>query len=91
MTCGDMPKDLAFSDAHGYRQMDSQPCFCIGPQNGEPFCRCKMRGVLIRDGRYIMPERDLGPVRPKPDRSTYLDDTNFDPYGNPQSRNGRPL
>ena len=37
-------------------------CFCIGPQNGEPLCPCRMRGVIIRDGRYILPEKDLGPV-----------------------------
>lgn len=39
-------------------------CFCMGPQNGEPLCRCQMRDVIIRDGRYIKVERerDLGPV-----------------------------
>ncbi len=41
-----------------------QACNCIGPRNGEPLCRCAMRGVIVRDGRYIMPERDLGPVVP---------------------------
>lgn len=40
----------------------SNACFCIGPQNGEPLCPCRMRGVIVRDGRYILPERDLGPV-----------------------------
>ena len=38
-------------------------CNCIGPQNGDPLCPCMMRGVKIRDGRYIL-ERDLGPVKP---------------------------
>ena len=37
-------------------------CNCIGPQNGEPLCPCMMRGVIKRDGRYIRPEQDLGPV-----------------------------
>ena len=44
---------------------DSQACFCIGPQNGEPLCPCRMKNVIIRNGRYIMPERDLGPVEAK--------------------------
>lgn len=39
-------------------------CHCMGPQNGEPLCPCSMRGVIVRDGRYIVPERDLGPVGP---------------------------
>jgi len=39
-------------------------CGCIGPQNGQPLCPCKMRGVEIKDGRYVMPVRDLGPVSP---------------------------
>ena len=37
-------------------------CACVGPQNGQPLCPCAMRGVIVRDGRYIVPERDLGPV-----------------------------
>ena len=37
-------------------------CFCVGPQNGEPLCPCKMRGVKIIDGRYVRTE-DLGPVK----------------------------
>ncbi len=41
---------------------DTILCGCIGPQNGEPLCPCRMRGVFQRDGRWIMPERDLGPV-----------------------------
>lgn len=39
-------------------------CGCVGPQNGQPLCPCKMSGVKIKDGRYVMPERDLGPVSP---------------------------
>lgn len=38
-------------------------CNCVGPKNGQPLCPCRMRGVIERDGRYILPERDLGPVR----------------------------
>ncbi|MGJ4857051.1 hypothetical protein ACN6KF_003035 [Labrys sp. La1] len=36
-------------------------CGCIGPQNGEPLCPCMMRGVQIKDGRYVRVE-DLGPA-----------------------------
>ena len=39
-------------------------CMCVGPQRGEPLCPCQMRGVIVRDGRYIKPEQDLGPVAP---------------------------
>ncbi len=37
----------------------------MGPQNGEPFCPCMMNrlGVLKRNGRWVEPEKDLGPVR----------------------------
>ena len=28
-------------------------CNCIGPQNGEPLCPCRMRNVEVIDGRYI--------------------------------------
>jgi hypothetical protein len=37
-------------------------CNCIGPQNGAPRCPCAMRGVIQRDGRWVVPEQDLGPV-----------------------------
>ena len=30
-----------------------QICNCIGPQNGEPLCPCRMRNVTIKNGRYI--------------------------------------
>jgi hypothetical protein len=42
------------------------PCACMGPQNGEPLCPCAMRSVQVKDGRWVMPERDLGPVRVVP-------------------------
>jgi len=40
-------------------------CNCIGPQSGQPYCPCLMRakGVFKRDGRWIEPEKDLGPVQ----------------------------
>lgn len=38
-------------------------CLCIGPQNGEPLCPCKMRGVVVKKGRYVIPEQDLGPAK----------------------------
>lgn len=43
----------------------SYSCGCIGPQNGEPFCPCMMRAkrVTIKNGRYVVPEQDLGPVQ----------------------------
>ena len=40
---------------------DTYACGCIGPQNGEPVCPCKMRGVTIENGRYVR-KQDLGPV-----------------------------
>ena len=44
----------------------SSACNCVGPQNGEPFCPCQMRGMIKRDGRWIRPEKDCGPVVPEP-------------------------
>lgn len=46
------------------QQMMATACNCIGPQNGQPCCPCMMRGLVERDGRWIEPERDIGPVRP---------------------------
>lgn len=40
-------------------------CGCIGPQNGEPLCPCRMRGVEVKDGRYVQ-TIDYGPVRNDP-------------------------
>jgi len=40
----------------------ARACNCIGPQNGEPRCPCMMRGLIQRNGRWIEPEKDLGPV-----------------------------
>lgn len=44
-------------------------CNCIGPQNGQPLCPCQMTMVQIKNGRYVMPERDLGPA---PERNGIL-------------------
>lgn len=44
--------------------MSTRMCNCVGPQNGQPRCPCMMRYVTTRDGRWIEPERDLGPVGP---------------------------
>lgn len=44
------------------RQTGSHACNCVGPQNGQPRCPCLMAGLVQRDGRWIEPERDLGPV-----------------------------
>lgn len=41
---------------------DIHLCNCIGPQNGQPVCPCQMKNVVVRDGRYIRKEQDLGPV-----------------------------
>jgi len=44
----------------------SYTCFCIGPQDGEPLCPCRMRtsSIFKRKGRWIRPEQDIGPVTP---------------------------
>lgn len=46
------------------KSTDTWSCNCIGPQNGEPYCPCMMsaRGVYEKDGRWIEPQRDLGPI-----------------------------
>ncbi len=36
-------------------------CACRGPQNGQPYCPCKMRDLHVVDGRYV---QDMGPVKP---------------------------
>ena len=42
-------------------------CFCVGPQNGQPLCPCRMRGVQVKDGRYVE-IIDHGPVPSNPPR-----------------------
>lgn len=46
-------------------QPEPAPCYCRGPQNGEPVCPCQMRDVKIVDGRYVR-ITDLGPAPAKP-------------------------
>lgn len=48
--------------AHIRAEERMRPCFCRGPQNGEPLCPCQMRDVEVRDGRYVT-VIDHGPVR----------------------------
>lgn len=36
-------------------------CCCMGPQNGEPVCRCAMKYVKVVDGHYVQ-ITDLGQV-----------------------------
>ena len=40
---------------------NASACGCIGPQNGEPVCPCRMKYVTIKDGRYVS-VTDLGPA-----------------------------
>lgn len=56
------------NNANAYRRMFEAKgcgygriCNCIGPQNGQPVCPCRMRLVKIRNGRYVL-EQDLGPA-----------------------------
>lgn len=44
------------------QQSGLTPCACMGPQNGQPLCPCRMKSVQIVDGRYVLPSRDLGPA-----------------------------
>jgi hypothetical protein len=39
-------------------------CGCVGPQNGEPQCPCRMRGLRQLDGRWVE-VIDHGPVAPR--------------------------
>lgn len=39
-----------------------QLCNCMGPRPGEPRCPCAMRNVVMRNGRWVQLELDLGPV-----------------------------
>lgn len=38
-------------------------CHCVGPQNGEPVCPCRMRMVTVEDGKFIE-RKVLGNVPP---------------------------
>lgn len=37
-------------------------CNCVGPRPGEPLCPCQMRGVIKKDGKWVIPERIIGDV-----------------------------
>lgn len=50
--------------------VNAHACNCIGPQNGQPLCPCMMRGVEIKNGRYVK-TIDYGPV------STYINSDDF--------------
>jgi hypothetical protein len=39
----------------------NEACNCIGPQNGNPVCPCRMKAVYVRDNRFLE-IHDLGPV-----------------------------
>jgi hypothetical protein len=39
----------------------SHACNCIGPQNGNPVCPCRMRGLKQVEGRWVE-VIDHGPV-----------------------------
>lgn len=44
-------------------------CNCIGPQNGEPVCPCRMRRLIIRNGRFVE-VIDHGPAPARDDDSS---------------------
>jgi hypothetical protein len=48
----------------GSTTTSTESCNCIGQQPGFPRCPCQMRGLVARDGRWIQPEQDLGPISP---------------------------
>lgn len=54
-------KEWFAARAHLEDGHDVHACGCIGPQNGQPVCPCRMRGVTVVDGRYVE-INDLGPV-----------------------------
>lgn len=48
------------------QQQPLHSCNCIGPQHGAPRCPCQMRNIIVRDGRFIQREVDLGPAPKAP-------------------------
>lgn len=32
---------------------DVHPCNCVGPQDGNPVCPCRMRSLRILNGRWV--------------------------------------
>jgi hypothetical protein len=57
-----MVKPKSWESTVNPKELKAHACHCVGPQNGEPLCPCMMRGVTKKDGRWIIPEKDLGPV-----------------------------
>lgn len=57
--------------------MNNHACFCTGPKNGQPYCPCEMkrRGIVQRNGRWVEPEKDLGEVVTK-NNKTFLTEYN---------------
>lgn len=47
------------------RNVQVTTCGCVGPQDGQPLCPCRMRGVREVNGRWVE-TIDHGPVRPLP-------------------------
>lgn len=39
-------------------------CACMGPQNNEPYCPCKMKNLKVKEknGMWVIPEQTIGPV-----------------------------
>jgi len=62
---------------------ETRACFCVGPQNGEPLCPCQMWGLIKRNGRWVRPEQDLGPVSAASAAGIFAprDPENMDPMG----------
>jgi hypothetical protein len=53
------------SKTYSVKGVAGDSCNCIGPQQGFPKCPCMMRGLIQRNGRWIEPEKDLGPIAAK--------------------------
>jgi hypothetical protein len=53
------------STADRVRRIRDEPraCFCIGPQDGDPVCPCRMRYLVVENGRYVE-KIDRGPAKP---------------------------
>lgn len=51
-------------------QIGTHSCGCVGPQNGQPLCPCRMRSVKVVDGRYVQ-VIDHGPAASDNDARTY--------------------
>ncbi len=60
----------------GMQITESHACNCVGPQRGEPRCPCLMRNIIVRDGCWIQPEVNLGPVIPARLAANYRFDFN---------------